>query len=260
MTGCLGNLPVERGRGLGFSEINTTTWAYGVIVAEAYKNRGIALEEFLDRFLPSWMIYQNWFLEQSVASLYGIDTNVRLSNVPAWAHVMPWGERSPGEMMRWLPPRIRRNRRANGHEITRWKTYKRIMVEDALTSGRSHGRQFFNLCASINAHGLWEKCNSDDPYKVWLLRDGSDWCWMAYSGNHRTGAVAALGLSEVHVELKGVVSKSDIRRWPNVANGWFAPEEAEMVFDGLFNGRITTASRDLLGRLGRDNHGLAKSS
>lgn len=249
MANCLGKVPIDFARGLGFSRINTSTWPYGFIVSRAFGQQDITYEKFLEIFLPFWSTYQDWFMQQSLASLYGIGGKSRLSKVPAWAHIMPWGERSPREMMKWLPPRIRRNRRVNGNEIGRWKTGRGIMVADSQSSGTSHGRQFFDMCTSISSHGLWDRCNATDPYKVWVLKDGAEWRWMAYSGNHRTGAIATLGLSDVHVELKGVVSRSAVRCWPNVANGWFTPEEAESVFDRLFHGQLVPASQELLVRL-----------
>jgi len=246
---CLGSLPLEKGRGLGYSAVNTSTWPYGLIVSSALDKNPTNLGQFLDSFLPAWAIYQGWFREQSVGSFLGLSSGSRLSRIPAWAHVLPWGERSPGEMMKWLPPRIRRNRRAHGSPIGRLRTYRGIMLQDSLISGPSHGKQFFDLCESIKNQGLWSSCNPDDPYKVWLLEEGPDSRWMAYSGNHRTGAIAALGVAEVHAELRGSVSKSNLEDWPNVANGWFTPNEAETIFDNLFGGFMVPATDDLIARL-----------
>ena len=247
---CLGSLSLEKGRGLGFSAINHSTWPYGIIVSRALAENPTTLGQFLGKFLPSWITYQEWFREQSVGSFLGLSQASRLSRIPAWAHVLPWGEKSPGEMMKWLPPRIRRNRRANGNRIGRLNTYRGIMLQDSLSSGPSHGKQFFDLSQSIKNEGLWSSCNPHDPYKVWLLEEGADSRWMAYSGNHRTGAIAALGVTEVHAELRGSVSKSNLKHWPNVANGWFTHEEAETIFDRLFGGFTVPATVDLLARLG----------
>lgn len=247
---CLGSLPLEKGRGLGFSAINQSTWPYGLIVARALAKNPLSLGQFLDNFLPAWTTYQGWFREQSVGSFLGLPPGSRLSKIPAWAHVLPWSEKSPGEMMKWLPPRIRRNRRANGNRIGRLRTYRGIMLQDSLSSGPSHGKQFFELYESIKNQGLWSSCNPHDPYKVWLLEEGSDSRWMAYSGNHRTGVIAALGVTGVHAELRGSVSKSNLKDWPNVANGWFTPEEAETIFDRLFGGFMVPATVDLMARLG----------
>ena len=216
------------------------------MVSRAFSDQEMGLDRFLEAFLPQWSVYQEWFSEQSVASFFGLEASSRLSRIPAWAHTLPWGERTPREMMKWLPPRIRRNRRTHGNRISRWRTNSQLMLEDSLTSGASHGKQFFELCESISRNGLWNSCNQEDPFRVWLLKDGKDWCWAGYSGNHRTGAIAALGVSEVHAELQGVISKSSIGDWPNVARGWFSLSEAEKVFDDLFHGRTVPATEELL--------------
>lgn len=120
------------------------------------------------------------------------------------------------------------------------------MAEDSRTSGASHGNQFFDLLKSIQESGLWDLCNSQDPYKVWLLEDGSDWRWMTYSGAHRTAAIACLGIDEVHAELMGRVAKSELKTWPNVLNGWFTAGEAEFIFNTLYSGLTIPATEQLL--------------
>jgi len=217
------------------------------MVSRALLTAGPSEEIFMESFVPAWDNYQKWFRSQTVASLLGLGNDSRLAKVPSWAYLLPWSEKNPAEMMKWLPPRIRRNRASNGNNMSRWLSNKKIMELDSLTSAESHGRQFFQLSRSINGNGLWTSCNRDDPFKVWLLEDESDWSWLTYSGNHRIAAVAALGVSEVHAELQGRIRRSEVQTWPNVANGWFAVDEALFVFDNLVEGRVLEVTKDLLG-------------
>ena len=246
MIDCIGSIPVSQARGFGYSEINTTSWPYGVMVSSSLLPAVSSEDKFLENFVPLWNIYQGWLRSLTVASFLGLGPESRLARVPSWAYLLPWSERSPAEMVKWLPPRIRRNRAANGNQMPRWLNNRKIMELDSLSSAKSHGHQFFQLCQSIVEEGLWSHCNNDDPFKVWLLEDGNDWRWITYSGNHRIAAVAALGVSEVHAESQGKVLRSQVETWANVANGWFTQQEALTVFDNLFQGKMLEVTENLL--------------
>lgn len=127
------------------------------------------------------------------------------------------------------------------------------MEFESLYSGESHGKQFFELCKSVEQSGFYKTCNLTDPFKVWLLNDDSECRWVTYSGNHRVAAAVSVGATSVHAESQGVISKSHLNLWPNVANGWFSKEEAEAVFDNLFEGRHSPAFEKVLSMLTSDS-------
>ena len=246
---CLGRISLTEARGLGFSGLNTFSWPYGVMVSRSYKDQNQSFDNFLETFLPQWGIYQQWFRQQTLASYFGLPAVGPLATVPSWAWVWPWSEKSPDEMKRWLPPRIRRNRRQNGHRLPTLLSARKLMEFESLSSGESHGRQFFDLCKSIEKLGFYETCNLTDPFKVWVLNADSESRWVTYSGNHRIAAAVTIGLPSIHAERKAVISKSNLYSWPNVANGWFSKTEAESVFDNLFDGSITPETRKVISLL-----------
>lgn len=251
MHDCLGEIEVRLGRGMGFSPINTESWPYGVIVARAFRGGEASRSEFMANFVPAWEHYQNWFRNQSVASFYGLGPKSLLNRFPAWAHVLPWAERGPGEMMRWLPPRIRRNRNMHGAKIPRWAGRKKIMDIDSRASTHSHGKQFFELAEGMHSEGIWARCNLEDPFRVWLLTRGKATRWLVYSGNHRIAAVAANGLQSVHAELQARVNEKDVAQWSNVANGSFTEGEALAIFDNLWNGVLNESTARMVALLPR---------
>lgn len=246
---CLGEIEVGLGRGIGFSPINTESWPYGVIVGRAFRRGQASRQEFMSSFTPAWEHYQRWFRNQSVASFYGLGPNSRLNRFPAWAHVLPWAERSPSEMIRWLPPRIRRNRNLHGARIPLLAGRKRIMRLDSTTSTASHGKQFFELSSAMHSEGFWVRCNVEDPFRVWLLRRGKATRWLVYSGNHRIAAVAANGIYTVHAELQAVVDERDLRRWSNVANGSFTEDEALTIFENMWDGVLNESTAQMIASL-----------
>lgn len=219
------------------------------MVSSAYQGREQSLDSFLGAFLPYWETYQGWFREQTLASYFGLSERGSLGAVPAWAWVWPWSDKSPAEMKRWLPPRIRRNRRQNGDRIPIFYRSSKLMKFESLTSGESHGKQFFDLCRSLEEGGFYETCNSSDPFKVWVLEGDSGSRWVTYSGNHRVAAAVTTRTTMVHAESQGVVSKHNLHAWPNVQNGWFSRKEAEAVFDNVSEGRATLETEKLLSLL-----------
>lgn len=249
MHDCLGKIDVSLGRGIGFSPLDCKSWAYGVIVGRAFRDEHQSREDFMASFAPAWTHYQAWFREQSIATFYGLPESSPLHRFPAWAHVLPWGERSPKEMMRWLPPRIRRNRNFHGARIPAWRGRAKIMRLDSLASTDSHGKQFFELSKAVCSQGFWDKCNLEDPFRVWLLARGEETRWLVYSGNHRVAAIVANGLQSVHAELQARVVEEDVSRWPNVANQSFTEDEALKIFDNLWNGVLNESTARMISSL-----------
>jgi hypothetical protein len=205
----------------------------------------------LASFIPAWNHYQRWFFEQSVASLYGLGDDSKLRKIPAWAHIMPWGKRSPRQMTSWLPPRIRRNRKNHGAQISGWSTKNQIMRLDSELSAESHGNQFFDLATAFSTGGAWAHCNTTDPFSVWSLQRKGESRWFVYSGNHRIAAYAVSGISEVHAELEGVVIEEEVDSWHNVRNGSFTRREALGVFDNLFQGALLQTAAVMIDTLPR---------
>lgn len=73
-----------------------------------------------------------------------------------------------------------------------------------------------------------------------MIRD-STWKVMIRNGNHRLAVLAALGRPNVSIVITSSVGnhprRAEARSWPNVRRGVFTEEEAQFVFDRIFDGR-----------------------
>lgn len=249
--GCLGRIPISRGRDIGYTQINDTSWVYGVIVGKALLDYDRHPEGFEPRFLEAWTEYQRWLRGQSVADVLGLDRKSKLHRLPSWSVVMPWFERSPSEVKKWLPRRVVHNRQKHGYRFTVGMSGKKIMNRDSLEAGPSHSRQFRGLIESFLEHGFMDQCNSNDPFKVWILESESDWHWMLVSGTHRLTTAVAMGLEYVHAELEGTICREDVETWPGVVKGDFSVTEALHVFDSLTRASMQSNTKLMLDSLGR---------
>lgn len=84
-----------------------------------------------------------------------------------------------------------------------------------------------------------------------VRRDGSE-CYLLLDGNHRVGALAALGKTTVRLEYLpfSVVREDRLSTWPQVRSGAFSATDAHKVFNAYFDGnprwRVATQPAALL--------------
>ena len=74
-----------------------------------------------------------------------------------------------------------------------------------------------------------------------LVDEGDDYRFIVRLGNHRLSALSAVGVKDVEVKILierdpvgGIVRLSDIDSWPQVRNGFFSKESAELIFKAFF--------------------------
>ena len=113
-------------------------------------------------------------------------------------------------------------------------------IEDRMTSydaAKSHILQFKNLINKIKQHGYIE--NHDDyPTAVILIKDNK-WKWMmSSSGNHRSHIKKELNFDFINCKIIGIVNLTDVKNYNNVRNGTFNEEEASILFENAFEGKI----------------------
>ena len=92
--------------------------------------------------------------------------------------------------------------------------------------------QSVKLFESIKRFGLLPK--SDSPSFHILVR-GNKWKWYMSQGNHRAYIIYILKYKFISGIVDSVILKERSHLWPNVLNGLYSVEEAEIVFDYLFD-------------------------
>jgi len=145
---------------------------------------------------------------------------------PAW---LATPERCPDILTHFSAAGIPRERIA---EEFRW-------LEEAVTSIRRHGFQPERFGAPIEVRRL-------------VRADGAQ-AHLVYDGNHRIGALVALGQTSVRVRCLGRrdLREDEIARWPQVRNGTFTADDARRLLHAYFDGnrrpRTVEAGAPLLG-------------
>lgn len=110
-------------------------------------------------------------------------------------------------------------------------------------------RRLLALADSVRANGFRPNGLNDRPVSARLLvgEDSRDWCWQVKRGNHRTTVAAALGITQLPVEvLAPVVRRSEATSWPGVSRHYYSAEQAIAVFDTVLDGLTIWGSRDSL--------------
>lgn len=249
--------PISDGRTYGYSTLSAKNWPLASMVSNAWltSSRGTDWFTFRDVFCNQWKIYQNVLNVTSVGDYLGLARASRSQRaLPHWAAVSPWDPMSLSEMYRWLPARVRKNRKSNGLDLPKIAFGKNLMRLDALHGANSHAVQYFELMHSISAEGFWESPNSSDPLLVKVLRKGASQRWMIWSGSHRVVSASVLEIEGVHGHVIEVVRREEAPYWPNVQNGCFAVDQALSIFDSLFESRALDFNNQILTALGEERN------
>lgn len=168
---------------------------------------------------------------ENAADVFGLDSGA-LASYPHWAAVPPWSQQTPDERFKKYPEQVLRNRGESGMNI-KGLSAEQIMSIDHT---ESHALQFFRLKDSIEQNGYRETVGFDEPTAVVFKKD-DEWRWMiGPNGNHRIEVITSLGYSNVSARVTQLVDRSYAAFWPNVVRGYFTVEQAQCVFDGIFEG------------------------
>ena len=87
----------------------------------------------------------------------------------------------------------------------------------------------------------------DNITGFWLCRNNSEWRLYGSGGQHRLAAAAALGISDIVVQIEplatgGVIDRSDVDCWPLVKKGEITPSQAISLFDRIYAGKPPDAA------------------
>ena len=98
----------------------------------------------------------------------------------------------------------------------------------------SQVNQSIRLLDSISRNGF--KSELGLPSIHILVKD-KEWRWFMSQGNHRAYILYLLNYKFIDGTIDSVIYKKKSHLWPNVKNGLFKIEEAELVFDYLFEAK-----------------------
>ncbi|MCG5526261.1 hypothetical protein LRB11_15195 [Ectothiorhodospira haloalkaliphila] len=231
------DVPVSKLRGLGSAAFPCTKdsghpFIETLLEYESGKVRTYA-GSALERFYRSWQ-------PKNAAEYFGFDASSatgQLKDLLPVEAVFPWYNVSPYDM---------RERYRRELTIVHQKNYGNRFLRNWLECGPVDDdfleNEFSRLLAVYSSvMGCYERnSGSDGDITGLLMLHEEGWFIHVQSGQHRTAALAALGVDKVPVRLffrlPMVVRREEVDYWPNVSNGLFSAHQALIVFDRMRNG------------------------
>jgi len=189
--------------------------------------------------------YKENIILNNLSDLFGLDSykNKKLDTYPLWSAILPWNSLSIHEKILNFPQSVKADRAKNGF-IIKSDDPEVIMKEDEINSLPSHIRQYVSLINSIKENGYFPNLKNSF-IEVEILIKNEKFCWMpSGEGNHRATVVAALGYKKIEVLLTKIIRFEDAKYWPNVVNGTFEKEEAEIIFNRFFDAKPPDFNKD----------------
>ena len=202
---------------------------FSQLVADVISNK--------DRNLLSQQLYDYYqtYSHLSSADVVTLPGNNYLSQYPEWALVLPWENQRIEDKFRKYSDYFIDNRSTHGLKIDSNIHNSDISETFYSFSGAcSQIEQTYKLYQSFSRYGIIQKRNV--PI-IDILVDKSQWRWMmSCSGNHRCYLIFNMGYSVLESRIGTIVKKCNSKYWPNVKNGLYSVDEAEYLFDLVFEG------------------------
>ena len=224
-------LPYKLGRSIRGTKFDSSKDVYSRVVMEILRNK--SLDEITK------MLYDEYqdFKYKSVSEVNNFLTSSKIISYPSWLMVLPWDNSDINSLKKNYLLSFYKNRSANGMSFTDKKLEhieERIFSYD---TARSHVHQFKGLIKKIKHQGYIEN-NSDYPTAVILIKNNK-WRWiMSSSGNHRAHIKKELTFNCINCKVSGIVNFSKLNRQKNVVNEIFNEEEAAILFENIFEGKV----------------------
>lgn len=127
-------------------------------------------------------------------------------------------------------------RRRDVQKLRRKTVVHPLIGPQATEAVRSQIKRYLSVYRSIKQHDY--QPNVFGHIQGYVLDRGDDAVFVATSGKHRIAVLAALGWERIPVTFKPNMPPCfclcQSHYWPNVVNGLYSVEEAEMIFNGYF--------------------------
>lgn len=180
------------------------------------------------------------FQPRSAAEVVGLSGDIpqsAISNLPAFASALPWEPLSPEENESFMRAICERDYIDNGFSLDAaagWKGWGPVSHE----AGQAEFDRLLRVFKAIGTNGYQRHSALDGDIEGQVLKHAGDYKVLISRGQHRIAALAAINMSKAPIRLlPQVVSRSDVAVWPNVVRGYYTVEQAQSVFDRIFDGR-----------------------
>lgn len=167
----------------------------------------------------------------STADIVGLKNNNKLKKYPAWSYVLPWEKMDIDFKFKNYEniQKINRRQKDLEYNLKHKKNYKKYIY--SIEMADSQVNQSIRLLDNISKNGFKTKYGLPSFH---ILIKNTEWRWYMSQGNHRAYVLYLLNYRFLHGTIDSVIHKGKSHLWPNVKNGLFNIQEAEKVFDYLF--------------------------
>ncbi|MFU8864495.1 MAG: hypothetical protein ACNA7O_11305 [Rhodobacterales bacterium] len=180
------------------------------------------------------------FQPRSAAEVVGLSYNSghsAISHLPAFASALPWEPLTPEENETFLRGICERDYIDNGFTLDAaagWKGWGPLSHE----AGEAEFNRLVRVFKAIGTNGYQRHSALDGDIEGQVLKHDDDYKVFVSRGQHRIAALAAMDQTRAPIRvLPQAVSRSDAAVWPNVVRGYYTVEQAQSVFDRIFDGR-----------------------
>ena len=234
------NVPFDLGRtarGIAFKNLNNFNLKEDKqdYIGKQYIDQlnGMSNDQLIKNFMSLLHKEENL----TAADIMNCPNNKYLKCYPAWASVSPWDKLSTkNKYVTYLASFIE-NR--NKHGASFYFTKAELKKEEiySVDIAISHIKQNEKLIKSFREKGILKPNKLSLPRVFILIKNSKEWRWiMASEGTHRSYLFYFFGLKKFSVIIEDVVYRESLESCYNVRNGIYSLEEAEKIFDGIFNG------------------------
>jgi hypothetical protein len=184
--------------------------------------------------------FYHGFQPQSAAEAVGLaadGAHPELSARSPFASSLPWDFLTPDQNEEFLRETCTRDYAENGFTLTAdagWKVWGPVSDE----AGQAEFSRLLHIFQSVRRSGYQRHPALDGDIEGQLMADGPEYRVLISRGQHRIAALAAMGAQTAPIRLlPKVISRSEVMFWPNVDRGFYTVDQAQAVFDRMFQGR-----------------------
>ena len=170
----------------------------------------------------------------TTCDIVGLKNNKKLKRYPPWSYVLPWENTQIERKFEYYEnsQRLKRKEKSIEYNFKNLTNDKNYLY--SIEMAESQVMQSIRLLENISKCGY--KTELGIPSFHILVKD-KEWRWYMSQGNHRAYILYLLNYDFLYGTVDSVIYKEKSHLWPNVKNGLFNLEEAELVFDYLFEGK-----------------------
>jgi hypothetical protein len=224
-------VPYQLGRTVRGVEFDASKDIYSKVVKEILND--VPSKKITEMLFDEYQRYKN----KTVIDLNNFLTVSKIISYPSWLTVLPWENSNISSLKKNYLNSFYKNRSANGMTFLDEKSESIEAKIFSYDTASSHVNQFKDLIKKIKNQGYIENKN-DYPSAIILIK-GNEWKWMmSSSGNHRAHIKRELDHNFINCRVTGVVNFSKLSKCKNVLNHIFDENEATILFENVFKGKI----------------------